>query len=104
MTDDVHEVRVALTVQDFDAALRLYREGLGLEVEAAFENTPDGDRADLAPIAYAVPSGDHLHTVMASAGPDDLRDPVLQPATSGALLSFTDPDGHRIHVYSIEGP
>jgi catechol 2,3-dioxygenase-like lactoylglutathione lyase family enzyme len=42
MADGVHEVRVALTVQDFEAALRLYRDGLGLEVEAAFENTPDG--------------------------------------------------------------
>lgn len=42
MTDGVHGVRVALTVQDFDAALRLYREGLGLEVTEAFENTPDG--------------------------------------------------------------
>lgn len=42
MTDGVHEVRVALTVTDFDAALRLYRDGLGLEVTEAFENTPDG--------------------------------------------------------------
>lgn len=42
MVGGVHEVRVALTVQDFDAAERLFREGLGLDVEAAFENTPDG--------------------------------------------------------------
>jgi catechol 2,3-dioxygenase-like lactoylglutathione lyase family enzyme len=42
MTDGVHEMRVALTVKDFDAALRLYREGLGLEVTEAFENSPDG--------------------------------------------------------------
>jgi catechol 2,3-dioxygenase-like lactoylglutathione lyase family enzyme len=42
MADGVREVRVALTVTDFDAALRLYREGLGLEVEAAFANLPEG--------------------------------------------------------------
>jgi lactoylglutathione lyase len=42
VSNGVHEVRVALTVKDFDAALRLYREGLGLEVREAFENTPDG--------------------------------------------------------------
>jgi lactoylglutathione lyase len=42
VTDGVHEVRVALTVGNFDAALRLYREGLGLEVMQAFENTPNG--------------------------------------------------------------
>jgi catechol 2,3-dioxygenase-like lactoylglutathione lyase family enzyme len=42
VTERVHEVRVALTVQDFDAAVRLYREGLGLEIEEAYNNTPDG--------------------------------------------------------------
>lgn len=42
MTDGVREVRVALTVKDFDAAARLFREGLGLDIEAAFENSPDG--------------------------------------------------------------
>jgi predicted enzyme related to lactoylglutathione lyase len=37
MTDSpVHEVRVALTVDDFDAALRFYRDVLGLPEEAAY--------------------------------------------------------------------
>src|ERR671931_1733800 len=32
----VEELRLVLTVPDFDAALRLYRDGLGLEVEAVW--------------------------------------------------------------------
>ena len=38
MTADspVHEVRVALTVDDLDAALAFYRDGLGLPVEEMF--------------------------------------------------------------------
>ena len=56
----------------------------------------------LAPIAYSVPSTGDLHALMARISPDDLRGRVFEPATSGALLSFTDPDGHRINIYSIE--
>jgi catechol 2,3-dioxygenase-like lactoylglutathione lyase family enzyme len=32
----VHELRLVLTARDFDAALRLYRDALGLEVEAVW--------------------------------------------------------------------
>jgi lactoylglutathione lyase len=35
---DVKELRLVLTVPDFDAALRLYRDALGLEVEAVWES------------------------------------------------------------------
>jgi lactoylglutathione lyase len=32
----VHELRLVLTVRDFDGALRLYRDALGLEVDAVW--------------------------------------------------------------------
>ena len=35
---DVTELRVVLTVPDFDAALRLYRDALGLDVEAVWSS------------------------------------------------------------------
>jgi catechol 2,3-dioxygenase-like lactoylglutathione lyase family enzyme len=35
---DVRELRLVLTVPDFDAALHLYRDALGLEVEAVWES------------------------------------------------------------------
>jgi lactoylglutathione lyase len=35
---DVQELRLVLTVPDFDAALRLYRDALGLEVEAVWSS------------------------------------------------------------------
>jgi lactoylglutathione lyase len=38
MTGPVHELRVALTVDDFDDALRFYRDVLGLPAEAIWEN------------------------------------------------------------------
>lgn len=41
MDSGIHEVRVALTVDDFDGAARLYREGLGLTVEQAW-SAPQG--------------------------------------------------------------
>jgi lactoylglutathione lyase len=39
MTSPVHEVRVALTVDDFDAALAFYRDALGLPEEAAYADS-----------------------------------------------------------------
>ncbi|MFL5917375.1 MAG: VOC family protein [Gaiellaceae bacterium] len=35
---DVKELRLVLTVPDFDAALRFYRDALGLDVEAVWES------------------------------------------------------------------
>jgi lactoylglutathione lyase len=35
---DVRELRVVLTVPDFEAALRLYRDALGLDVEAVWDD------------------------------------------------------------------
>jgi len=35
---DVRELRLVLTVPDFDATLRLYRDALGLDVEAVWES------------------------------------------------------------------
>lgn len=42
----VLELRVALTVEDYDGALAFYRDGLGLEVEESWER-PDGSGAIL---------------------------------------------------------
>jgi catechol 2,3-dioxygenase-like lactoylglutathione lyase family enzyme len=35
---DVQELRLVLTVPDFDAALRFYRDAVGLDVEAVWES------------------------------------------------------------------
>jgi lactoylglutathione lyase len=35
---DVNELRLVLTVPDFDAALNLYRDALGLDLEAVWES------------------------------------------------------------------
>src|SRR5256885_17117864 len=35
---DVQELRLVLTVPDFEGALRLYRDALGLDVEAVWES------------------------------------------------------------------
>ena len=45
--DPVRELRVALTVEDFDAALRLYRDGFGLPVVKAWDS-PEGRGVVLA--------------------------------------------------------
>ena len=39
MTSPVHEVRVSLTVDDFDAALTFYRDVLGLPEEQAYADS-----------------------------------------------------------------
>ena len=36
----VYELRVALTVANFDEAVRLYREGLGLQIDHEWDNPP----------------------------------------------------------------
>jgi NAD(P)-dependent dehydrogenase (short-subunit alcohol dehydrogenase family)/catechol 2,3-dioxygenase-like lactoylglutathione lyase family enzyme len=45
--DPVRELRVALTVEDFEAALRLYRDGFGLSVVKAWDS-PEGRGVVLA--------------------------------------------------------
>ncbi len=44
--DGVRELRVSLTVEEYDEALRFYRDGLGLAVEESW-NRPDGSGAIL---------------------------------------------------------
>jgi catechol 2,3-dioxygenase-like lactoylglutathione lyase family enzyme/heme-degrading monooxygenase HmoA len=44
--EEVREMRVALTVEDYDEALRFYRDGLGLTVEESWDR-PDGSGAIL---------------------------------------------------------
>jgi catechol 2,3-dioxygenase-like lactoylglutathione lyase family enzyme/heme-degrading monooxygenase HmoA len=44
--EEVREMRVALTVEDYDEALRFYRDGLGLTVEESWDR-PDGRGAIL---------------------------------------------------------
>jgi lactoylglutathione lyase len=41
---DVQELRLVLTVPDFEAALRLYRDALGLEEREAWEGEEEGAR------------------------------------------------------------
>jgi catechol 2,3-dioxygenase-like lactoylglutathione lyase family enzyme len=47
----VLEFRVALTVEDYEEALRFYRDGLGLEVEESWDR-PDG-RGAILPVERA---------------------------------------------------
>jgi lactoylglutathione lyase len=44
--EGVRELRVSLTIEEYDEALRFYRDGLGLEVEESWDR-PDGSGAIL---------------------------------------------------------
>ncbi len=126
----IRELRVALTVEDFDQAVRVYRDGLGLDVQEEWSD-PEGrgmvlkagpgtiellDPSDAAhtdeieagrrvsgPVRLALEVGD-VHAAAArltEAGAEALREPVH---TSWAHLNqrLRAPDGMQITLFQRE--
>ena len=105
---DVQELRLVLTVPDFDAALRLYRDALGLDVEAVWSSegghvvllsagratlelvdeahAAEIDRLEVGRrvagpvrVAFRVPDSEAVAEKLQAAGADLIAGPVLTP-------------------------
>jgi lactoylglutathione lyase len=125
---DVRELRLVLTVEDYDAALRFYRDVLGLDEQAAYE-APNGGRvtllsagratvelADAAQadyidevevgqrvagpirVAFEVTDADGATRRLANAGAEVLAEPTRTPWTS-LNSRLTTPDGLQITLF-----
>jgi catechol 2,3-dioxygenase-like lactoylglutathione lyase family enzyme len=89
----VLELRIALTVEDYDDALAFYRDGLGLEVEESWER-PDGrgaildaGRATLELLSTTMAETiDRVEAGSRVSGPVRLALEVADSAAVGALL------------------
>jgi NAD(P)-dependent dehydrogenase (short-subunit alcohol dehydrogenase family)/catechol 2,3-dioxygenase-like lactoylglutathione lyase family enzyme len=127
--DGVRELRVALTVEDFDQAVRLYRDGFGLPVEQAWE-APDGrvvilgagratlelvDRAQAEYIdrievgervagpvrlAFEVPEIEAFAAALEDSGAEALNQAVLTP-WGHRNLRLRAPDGMQITLFQL---
>jgi lactoylglutathione lyase len=133
MTDDapVHELRVAVTVEDYGEALRFYRDALGLPVVEEWEG-PDGSGAVLAagratlellskpqaelvdrievgervagPVRLALEVEDSAATAerLAAAGAELIGGPVVTP-WSHRNVRLRAPDGMQLTLFTIVG-
>ena len=131
--DGVRELRVSLTVDHFEQAVRLYRDGLGLPVKLAWD-APDGrgvilgagratlelvDRAQAEYIdhieagervagpvrlAFEVPEVEATGAALADSGAQAVNDAVLTP-WGDRNLRLRAPDGMQITLFqpSAEG-
>jgi NAD(P)-dependent dehydrogenase (short-subunit alcohol dehydrogenase family) len=127
--DNVRELRVALTVEDFEQAVRLYRDGLGLPVELAWE-TPDGrgvilgapratlelvdrpqaeyiDRVEAGVrvagpvrLAFEVPELEAFAAALADSGAEAVNDAVLTP-WGDHNQRLRAPDGMQITLFEL---
>jgi lactoylglutathione lyase len=125
---DVHELRLVLTVDDYDAALHFYRDVLGLDAQAAYE-APNGGRvtllaagratvelADAAQadyideievgrrvagrmrVAFEVTDAEGATRRLADAGAEVIAEPTRTPWTS-LNSRLTTPDGLQITLF-----
>jgi tRNA(Arg) A34 adenosine deaminase TadA len=128
----VHELRVALRVEDFDAAVAFYRDTMGLPEEARYDN-PDGrvsiltagratlellstDQIDVVDrieagrpvstervrLALHVADSTALADTLVAAGADRLGGPVLTP-WSDRNVRLRAPDGIQLTLFTPEG-
>jgi lactoylglutathione lyase len=125
----VHELRVALTVEDFDQALRFYREGLGLSVLEAWGDPPrravlfDAGRgtlevistdqakfiddievgrraADRVRLALEVDDSEATAKALVAGGAERLGGPVVTP-WSHRNVRVRAPDGMQLTLFSV---
>ena len=125
---DVRELRLVLTVDDYDAALRFYRDVLGLDALAAYD-APNGGRvtllgagratvelADAAQadyidevevsrrvagrirVAFEVTDAEGATRRLADAGAEVIAEPTHTPWTS-LNSRLTTPDGLQITLF-----
>jgi catechol 2,3-dioxygenase-like lactoylglutathione lyase family enzyme len=131
MTDDtpVHELRVAVTVEDYEEALRFYRDALGLPVVDEWEG-PAGSGAILAagratlellskaqaelvdgievgervagPVRLALEVEDSAATAetLAAAGAELIGGPVVTP-WSHRNVRLRAPDGMQLTLFTV---
>ncbi len=128
MTDSpVGELRLALTVEDFDKAVAFYRDTLGLPVEATWDNHGKGivlsagratiellstehaaylDQIEVgrpAPspvrLALQVSDSDSTAARLTTAGGTQLADPVATP-WGDRNVRLTDPNGIQLTLFS----
>jgi lactoylglutathione lyase len=125
---EVQELRLVLTVPDFDAALRFYRDALGLDVEAVWES--DGghvtllsagratlelvDEAHAAEIdrlevgrriagpvrvAFQVPDSSAVADTLEAAGATRIAGPVVTP-WNDRNVRLEAPDGTQLTLFT----
>jgi lactoylglutathione lyase len=127
MSDDspVRELRVALTVEDYEQALAFYRDALGLPVVDDWGNGAvlDAGRATLevlsrqaaehadevevgervaAPVRLALEVDDSAATaeMLTTAGAERLGDPVVTP-WSHRNVRVLSPDGTQLTLFTV---
>ncbi|RYB90167.1 VOC family protein [Nocardioides glacieisoli] len=126
---DVQEFRITLTVDDFDAAVRLYRDALGLpevadwssdqgrvllldagratlelfdEAQAAMVDDLEVGRRVSAKVRFAlqVPDADAAAASLVDAGATAVADPVLTP-WGDRNARVAAPDGMQLTLFAL---
>ena len=129
MSDRVRELRVALTVEDFDAALAFYRDALGMPQLEAWESEDgrvvilDGGRATLellddrhagavdaievgrrvagrVRLALEVPDSEATATALVAAGAEPVGGPVDTPWRH-RNVRVQAPDGMQLTLFTL---
>jgi catechol 2,3-dioxygenase-like lactoylglutathione lyase family enzyme len=124
----VKELRLVLTVPDFDAALRFYRDGLGLDVEAVWSSeggqvvllsagratlelvdeahAEEIDRIEVGHrvagavrVAFRVDDSDDLGTQLEAAGASRIAGPVTTP-WNDRNVRLEAPDGTQLTLFT----
>jgi catechol 2,3-dioxygenase-like lactoylglutathione lyase family enzyme len=125
---DVKELRLVLTVPDFGAALQLYRDALGLEVEAVWESeggqvvllsagraslelvdeahAAEIDRIEVGRrvagpvrVAFRVDDSDAVATQLEQAGATRIAGPVTTP-WNDRNVRLQSPDGAQLTLFT----
>jgi lactoylglutathione lyase len=125
---DVRELRLVLTVQDFDAALGFYRDALGLDVEAVWASegghvtllsagratlelvdeahAAEIDRLEVGQrvagpvrVAFQVPDSGALAGTLETAGATRIAGPVTTP-WNDRNVRLESPDGTQLTLFT----
>src|SRR5436190_13327200 len=125
---DVRELRLVLTVQDFDGALTFYRDALGLDVEAVWASegghvtllsagratlelvdeahAAEIDRIEVGRrvagpirVAFQVPDSDRLADRLQEAGAKRIAGPVTTP-WNDRNVRLEAPDGTQLTLFA----
>jgi lactoylglutathione lyase len=111
---DVQELRLVLTVPDFDAALRFYRDALGLDVEAVWASegghvtllsagraTLEVGRRVVGPVrvAFQVPDSGAAADMLEAAGATRIAGPVVTP-WHDRNVRLQAPDGTQLTLFT----